>query len=164
MLHEIYVVLCQKGQGCQWYKFGVSKLNVGDTERASKRSRHVRLVSSVWSSKSYYVGWKKVELVIGNFEDDQGFIIFYGWFRLICLVCLGNLLRYFLLILAGVLMSINFVMYRLIGVYFCLLLQRMTAILMLWLGCVGSLVVGSLGAFFVSRFMSRVSRTTMFSI
>ena len=53
-------------------------------------------------------------------------------------------------------MSINFVMYRLMGVYFCLLLQRMTAILMLWLGCVGSLVVGSLGAFFVSRFMARV--------
>jgi hypothetical protein len=32
----------------------------------------------------------------------------------------------------------------------------MTAILLLWLGCVGSLVVGSLGAFFVSRFMARV--------
>ena len=40
----------------------------------------------------------------------------------------------------------------------------MTAIFLLWLGCVGSLVFGSLGAFFVSRFMSRVSRTTMFSI
>jgi hypothetical protein len=32
----------------------------------------------------------------------------------------------------------------------------MTAILLLWLGCVGSLVVGSLGAFFVSRSMSSI--------